>query len=99
MSESCWQEQVEEIKKINLMGQEEKEIQVLESEAIKPVVEVIDDYEKSNIEYKENLKPNYKISCSKCSQVFYRKRIAKNFQNRYRCGICNGKLNVVKLTY
>lgn len=58
-----------------------------------------DDYEKSNIEYKENLKPNYKISCSKCSQVFYRKRIAKNFQNRYRCGICNGKFNVVKLTY
>ncbi len=58
-----------------------------------------DDYEKSNIEYKENLKPNYKISCIKCNQVFYRKRIAKNFQNRYRCGICNGKFNVVKLTY
>ena len=58
-----------------------------------------DDYEKSNIEYKENLKPNYKISCNKCSQVFYRKRIAKNFQNRYRCGLCNGKFNVEKLTY
>lgn len=58
-----------------------------------------DDYKKSNIEYKENLKPNYRIICSKCGQVFYRKRIARNFQNRYRCGICREKFNVEKLTY
>lgn len=41
--------QIEEVIKINLRGQEEKEIKTLENEAIKPVVEVIDDYEKSNL--------------------------------------------------
>ena len=50
--------QIEEAVKINLRGQEEKEIQVLESEAIKPVVEVIDDYEKSDLEEELTFIPN-----------------------------------------
>lgn len=57
------------------------------------------DYEKSNMEYRENIRLNYIITCNKCGQVFYRNRISKKFQNKYRCGICNGKLIVEKLTY
>ena len=50
--------QIEESVKINLIGQEEKEIQVLESEAIKPVVEVVDDNEKSVLEEELTFIPN-----------------------------------------
>lgn len=56
-----------------------------------------EDFEKSNIEYKENKNYNYKITCKKCGQVFYRQRYNKNLVRRYRCGICNGKLEVIKL--
>ena len=50
--------QIEEIIKINLSVQEEINNQVLESETIKPVVEVIDDYEKSNLEEELTFIPN-----------------------------------------
>lgn len=50
-----------------------------------------EDYKKSNIEYKENTKYNYKITCEKCGQTFYRQRIARNFIRKYRCGKCGGK--------
>ncbi len=50
--------QIEEIIKINLSDQEEINNQVLESETIKPVVEVIDDYEKSNLEEELTFIPN-----------------------------------------
>lgn len=50
--------QVEEVIKISLSDQEEINNQVLESETIKPVVEVIDDYEKSNLEEELTFIPN-----------------------------------------
>lgn len=52
-----------------------------------------EDYKKSNLKYTENLKKyKYKIECSKCYQVYYRQRMAKNFFKKYRCGKCRGKL-------
>lgn len=57
-----------------------------------------EDYEKSNIEYKENTKYNYKITCEKCGQNFYRQRLAKNFTKKYRCGKCGGKFIAEILT-
>src|SRR5574344_373773 len=50
-----------------------------------------EDFKKSNIEYDENNEFNYKVTCKNCGQTFLRKRIAKNFLNKYRCGICNSK--------
>ena len=49
------------------------------------------DYKKSNIEYKEEIKYKYKIICNKCGQTFLRQRIKRNFNTKYRCGICGGK--------
>lgn len=57
-----------------------------------------EDYEKSNIEYIEKRKDNYKIVCENCGQTFYRQRLAKNFQRKYRCGKCKGKFIIIKLT-
>lgn len=53
-----------------------------------------DDYEKSNIEFKEEKKYNYKIICKGCGQEFYRQRLNKNFTRKYRCGKCGGKFEV-----
>lgn len=53
-----------------------------------------EDYKKSNIEYKDDKKYNYKIYCTNCNQNFYRQRIAKNFIRKYRCGKCGGKFKV-----
>lgn len=44
-----------------------------------------DDYKKSNIEYNENIKYNYKIVCEGCGQTFYRQRYNKGFTSKYRC--------------
>ena len=54
------------------------------------------DYEKSNIEYEENVNFKYKIICEKCKQTFYRQRLMKNLTRKYRCGICGGKLKTFK---
>lgn len=51
-----------------------------------------EDYEKSNIEYRENVNYKYKIICNECGQTFYRQRINKSLTKKYRCGICKGKL-------
>ena len=51
-----------------------------------------EDFEKCNLEFKEDLSYKYKIICSLCGQVYYRKRMAKNFIRKYRCGKCKGKL-------
>lgn len=56
-----------------------------------------DDYEKSNIEFKEEKKYNYKIICKGCGQEFYRQRLNKNFTRKYRCGKCGGKFEVIKV--
>ena len=54
-----------------------------------------EDYEKSNQEYKEENTYKYKIICKKCGYVYLRKRLKKNFFKKYRCGVCNGKLEFV----
>lgn len=52
-----------------------------------------EDYEKSNIKYKEEIqKYNYIVKCNRCGQVFYRQRLIKNFVKKYRCGICRRKI-------
>ena len=57
-----------------------------------------EDYKKSNIEYdsKENLSYKYKIKCKECGLIYYRKRLKKNFLKNYRCGKCNGKLELIE---
>lgn len=55
-----------------------------------------EDYRKSNIEYKqEKNKFKYKIVCEKCGFVYYRQRLFKNFDKKYRCGKCLGKLQIL----
>ena len=57
-----------------------------------------EDYEKSNVEYEDaENRYNYKIQCSKCNHVGYRMRLIKNFEKRYRCGLCGGKFTVTPL--
>jgi len=55
------------------------------------------DYEKSNIEYEEEEKFKYKIECKQCGQVFFRKRLSKNFILKYRCGKCRSKFIITEL--
>lgn len=54
-----------------------------------------EDYEKSNLEYHQEENFNYKIVCTKCGQIFYRKRLNKRFLNKYRCGICGNKFKIL----
>lgn len=56
-----------------------------------------EDYKKSNIEYKEDKKYNYKIECKKCGQTIFRQRYNRNFTIKYRCGKCGGRFKVYKL--
>lgn len=55
-----------------------------------------EDYQKSNIEYEAKNDYKYKIQCKKCGQIYYRKRLEKNFTKKYRCGKCKGELIIVK---
>ena len=55
-----------------------------------------EDYIKSNVEYKEKEEFNYHIKCTNCGQEFLRKRLDKNFIRKYRCGICKGKLELLR---
>ena len=55
-----------------------------------------EDFEKSNLEYIEKEEYKYKIQCEKCSKIFYRKRLQKNFTRKYRCSSCLGKLKVIE---
>ncbi len=52
------------------------------------------DFEKSNIEYNETKKYNYKIVCKCCKQEFYRQRLSKNFARKYRCAKCGGMFEI-----
>lgn len=62
---------------------------------IKRVGNKKEDYLKSNVDLKEDEEEyNYKIICKNCGQVIYRKRIVKNFVNKYRCKKCMGKFKV-----
>lgn len=56
-----------------------------------------EDYEKSNIEYKEDKKYNYKIQCEGCGQTIYRQRYNKEFTKKYRCGKCGSKFKIYKI--
>ena len=55
------------------------------------------DFRNSNIEYKIKTKDyKYKIICTVCNQLYYRKRISKDFLLKYRCGKCKGKLKILE---
>lgn len=56
-----------------------------------------EDYEKSNIEYKDEKRYNYKIECEGCGQTIYRQRYNKGFTRKYRCGKCGGKFKIYKI--
>ena len=56
------------------------------------------DHEKSNLEYSEGQKYNYRVVCKGCDQEFYRQRINKDFTNkRYVCGKCKSKFEIIRL--
>ena len=55
------------------------------------------DFEKNNIEYKEEVIYKYKVLCKKCNQEFYRQRISHNFKRKYRCAICGGTFEVIQI--
>lgn len=55
------------------------------------------DYEKSNLEYNEGSKYNYRVVCKGCKQEFYRQRINKDFAKKYICGKCKSKFEVVRI--
>ena len=55
------------------------------------------DYEKSNLEYSEGQKYNYRVVCKGCKQEFYRQRINKDFVKKYICGKCKSKFEVVRI--
>ena len=55
------------------------------------------DFEKSNIEYNEIEKYNYKIICKGCKQESYGQRLNKNFTRKFRCAKCGGRFEIVKL--
>ena len=54
----------------------------------------VEDLKKSNIPFEEEYY-KYKIRCTKCNHIYYRKRLAKNFFKKYYCGICKGKLEII----
>lgn len=54
------------------------------------------DYQKSNKQFMEENVYNYQIKCVKCGQIFYRKRLNKNFIRKYRCGKCKRKICCTK---
>lgn len=53
------------------------------------------DYKTSQLEYTEVNEYKYKIMCKSCGQIFYRKRINKNFEKKYCCAKCKGKLQII----
>lgn len=54
------------------------------------------DYKESNLSYEEdNETYKYKIRCKKCGAIIYRKRFNKDLIRKYRCGKCNGKLQLI----
>ena len=56
------------------------------------------DFKFSNIELvNEKISFNHKIKCKKCGIVFFRKRLKKDLIKKYRCGKCNGKLEIEKI--
>ena len=53
------------------------------------------DYKESNLELEDETSSyKYKIICKDCGQIYYRKRLQKNLIQKYRCGKCNGKLQI-----
>lgn len=57
------------------------------------------DYQKSNLTYKEEKDYKYKILCQNCGQEIYRKRFNSNLIKKYRCAKCGGKLKIAEIKY
>lgn len=55
------------------------------------------DYKASHIKYTEANNYKYKIICKKCGQIIYRKRFNPNLIKKYRCGKCQGILELVEV--
>lgn len=55
-----------------------------------------EDYQASQLEYKEEDSYKYKIVCQNCGQIIYRKRFNLNLIKKYRCGKCKGKLKLIE---
>lgn len=56
-----------------------------------------EDYQASQLEYKQENSYKYKIVCQDCGQVIYRKRFNPNLIKKYRCGKCKGRLKLVEV--
>lgn len=56
-----------------------------------------EDYLKSNVKYNEKEDYKYHIMCINCGQALFRKRLNKNFIQKYRCAKCNGKFKIISL--
>lgn len=56
-----------------------------------------EDCNKSNIEYTDEETYKYKVICKNCGNIFYRKRLVKNFTKKYRCVKCMGKFDVIDI--
>lgn len=56
-----------------------------------------EDYAKSNIGYIERENYKYSIKCINCGQSFLRKRLTRNFTQKYRCGKCGAKFAIEKI--
>lgn len=55
-----------------------------------------EDYQQSNVPYTEKeVNYKYRIKCQKCGQTIYRQRFNIRKINRYRCGKCGGKLEIL----
>ena len=56
----------------------------------------ITQYEQAYMYYRYlSMQMEYKIKCKDCGQIYYRKRLNKNFTKKYRCGKCKGKLELI----
>lgn len=54
------------------------------------------DYEASHLKYEEQNNYKYKIICTNCGQIIYRKRFNPILIKKYRCGKCKGILKLVE---
>lgn len=55
-----------------------------------------EDYKNSNLEFPDKIiKYRYKIICKDCDFIYYRQRLSSDFDKKYRCGKCKGKLRIL----
>ena len=55
------------------------------------------DFLASNVEFKKEDKYKYEIKCKGCGYTFFRQRLSKNFEKKFRCGKCMGRFLVKEI--